>query len=1441
MDIKKILSQIDSINEGSMQAATKHPTGPKFVGKWKGTDSAAKARSRYVGAAESRNLLQDLESKLNETPVRDIMAEFKEFKKLQEAESVAQDTGSQVFQSMGSQLLAIGKDADKLKHEGADQLKQEIVNKLDQIGDARLSQATKTFLQRVVEFNRNNPKTMAAVFGFTFAIIARVSMQVSHNLGLSPTQATLILEATLPTLGNFLGYLVNGFSVKDSIQSGLIAGGIGVAGTMAASRALGEEIELDVTEDLDEVAMNPTAFAQAIKTGQDKGVLVGFEFETCIPQASVQQWKTGDAPPETPTYDPESTAWVEGKTVADLVSGVASKANGNLGNIMDDLFKNKGSVAAQLGYKSPWDGYRRWVEQQIRERMGSENNTKVVFEKLAELLKDPEVATMPIEYGYSSEHGNYGPSSNWNGRTFTIEILKRETGVDFGKRVPKTQLTAELAEKVQSACHKAYQITRGPYDSRINAVGNALANRRHEIEGDYYLRGYGLDMGADRVDAVKQYFMDFAQQTLGTTDLKELLSKKWAFKGRVNNATPVLKEKLWYYVTAGAEPPASLRQRSYGRNTYKDGAEFLKANLKDVYGDNMEIFTGYHQATKKLDRWYIEPDGSLHPSGDDYSAEVVSPPLPAEKAMAALKTWYQKAKSLKLYTNGSTGLHINVSIPGNLDVLKLAVFAGDQYVLKKFGRENNSYARSVIKNLKGTGDLPKLGTKEFSAAEKEMKSIVRRFSGDHFATVNFNGKYVSFRHAGGDYLNKMDDIVNTVGRFVRSMVIAADPAAYRDEYVGKLVKMMKPEAGDAGSEKLPLSDIRAVATKGIPVQMYDVVYRPIDVNADTLEPNVTGGEEGIRRKIRDSFHSDTPYQIVPDPSVRDRLLNDTTGLATPTKDWIQSAPDSAFVRVVMYPRNRAELDSFGDRLANDSGSRTAAFGMYDRQSNKSAVGSRYTRAIKQGDVEFKDAVTALRGGEVKPAPLPGSKAAPAVQPATFSSQEPDRGIDAAPSNTSNQGNWGIWLVTDRRFSRMPNTIISDNNFRRFDSREAAEQWLEQTRAGNPRMRTDLEVREIEPAQSDNQDQGPGTIERDGVTYGTVPRQQQSTSTDGEDQRYVLFNPTNRMVIQRYHGSLRDTFAVAQNIANRQGHDVGIENSQGEVVDTARTQELDESRIIDPESKVNVIYNPMNSMKRIILAQAVDHAMANKVIASYVHKSQNDPRRVPVKAQDFVLQPVKYDYTTESFDSKQAVIDHFVKQGKTAAQGAAAWERGWRGQKDKPTNMNTFKFKKSPVKSWQELDEYGGTGGYGAASQAPAGTTGSQDDPVKKQQALDQVQIQKSTNQIAPALNAVGASQQVNKAKLTDIMGKLDQKSNQSLPAADLKQLEPLAVAASKALQNPQTAAQLKQVITKADQVDQAKNKQVQQAQQAPGTNPPADQQQPQSPAPAGTKPVGATK
>jgi hypothetical protein len=144
---------------------------------------------------------------------------------------------------------------------------------------------------------------------------------------------------------------------------------------------------------------------------------------------------------------------------------------------------------------------------------------------------------------------------------------------------------------------------------------------------------------------------------------------------------------------------------------------------------------------------------------------------------------------------------------------------------------------------------------------------------------------------------------------------------------------------------------------------------------------------------------------------------------------------------------------------------------------------------------------------------------------------------------------------------------------------------------------------------------------------------------------------------------------------------------------------------------------------------------------------------------------------------------------------------------------------------QYIAEYGGTGGYGAASQAPQGTNASPD-PAQKQAKLDQLQIQKSTSQLSAPLNSQGAATTINKAKFGDVMTKLDAKPNTQLSPTDQKELAPLAVAASKIIQNPQTASQFKQLVTKADSAEQQKQAKVDQAKQQAGTNQPMDKQTP---------------
>lgn len=245
----------------------------------------------------------------------------------------------------------------------------------------------------------------------------------------------------------------------------------------------------------------------------------------------------------------------------------------------------------------------------------------------------------------------------------------------------------------------------------------------------------------------------------------------------------------------------------YYDDDFPGAVRVLKPAIEQTIGKKVHVFSEYHEKKKNLTDWYIEPDGSLSVDGDgDGSAEVVTPPMLAKEAVDTLGKFYGMAKNLGLYTNSSTGLHINVSIPKKIDLFKLAVFLGDQYVLKAFGREASEYATSVLKSLsleRDTGAIYAVPTGDAKQKNvfgqrpvkqvvdfKILNNLITDLTDDHTASISNNGKYISFRHAGGDYLSAMNKIVNTVGRFIRAMLIASDKNAYRQEYLTKLTKLM---------------------------------------------------------------------------------------------------------------------------------------------------------------------------------------------------------------------------------------------------------------------------------------------------------------------------------------------------------------------------------------------------------------------------------------------------------------------------------------------------------------------------------------------------------------------------------------------------------------------------------------------------------------------------
>ena len=209
--------------------------------------------------------------------------------------------------------------------------------------------------------------------------------------------------------------------------------------------------------------------------------------------------------------------------------------------------------------------------------------------------------------------------------------------------------------------------------------------------------------------------------------------------------------------------------------------------------------------------YVVEPDGSLEADdSNDVGLEFVSPPLPIDDILSDLNKVKQWAKVYGCYTNDSTGLHINISVPNysreNLDFVKLALLMGDEYVLDLFGRAGNTYAKPAIKMVRDQVRqkpdeaerlLDKMKGNLDSLASKAIHSGVT----SKYTSINTKDGHIEFRSPGGDWLDQnFDQIENTLLRFTVAMSAALDPDMYREEYLKKLYKLLTQD--DKGSDTI---------------------------------------------------------------------------------------------------------------------------------------------------------------------------------------------------------------------------------------------------------------------------------------------------------------------------------------------------------------------------------------------------------------------------------------------------------------------------------------------------------------------------------------------------------------------------------------------------------------------------------------------------------------
>ena len=123
--------------------------------------------------------------------------------------------------------------------------------------------------------------------------------------------------------------------------------------------------------------------------------------------------------------------------------------------------------------------------------------------------------------------------------------------------------------------------------------------------------------------------------------------------------------------------------------------------------------------------------------------------------LAEMDKFFEWLRSEGASTNDSTGLHITMSYnpqegetvnheEGSSVVtankVKMAVLLGDQYLLSEWGRSNNNYTKSQLKDLKDSIQKLKVEGKGTDAIKSAEKFLEDNISKDKFRSIHFKGQ-----------------------------------------------------------------------------------------------------------------------------------------------------------------------------------------------------------------------------------------------------------------------------------------------------------------------------------------------------------------------------------------------------------------------------------------------------------------------------------------------------------------------------------------------------------------------------------------------------------------------------------------------------------------------------------------------------------------------------
>jgi hypothetical protein len=386
---------------------------------------------------------------------------------------------------------------------------------------------------------------------------------------------------------------------------------------------------------------------------------------------------------------------------------------------------------------------------------------------------------------------NFFHDGDYNGRREVAELRDRMY-LDYTEWL-SDKLSQDWASQSEDYLHEwivnnvdeeEWNNSDDPGSSREERLDNFAANVHADIDNDYYQRAY-------------EEFQEENQDSYDESDWLD--DEDLDLMSGVENAYDI----SWPHWTSVGGGEASI--------------EDVAQEFENAIGRDTRASGSYHSGrverpSPTSQHYIVEPDGSLDPDdSNDQGLEFVSPPLPIDEILSDLNKVKQWAGIYGCYTNDSTGLHINISVPDysreNLDFVKLALLMGDKYVLDAFGRAGNTYAKSALDIVKrAVRENPDNAAKLLDKMKGNLDQLATKaiHSGitQKYTSINTKDGHIEFRSPGGDWLDdNFDKIENTLLRFTVAMSAALNPDAYRQEYQKKLYKLLTQDQKDLDTIK----------------------------------------------------------------------------------------------------------------------------------------------------------------------------------------------------------------------------------------------------------------------------------------------------------------------------------------------------------------------------------------------------------------------------------------------------------------------------------------------------------------------------------------------------------------------------------------------------------------------------------------------------------------